>query len=438
MKQLKKCVVSLVLAVVVIFSLIPTAHAADYTYPVEGGNLTFDPTTGTIKKCGHLVYSADIPSDIYDVPVVAIGDNAFKECKRLSSVTIPDSVTSIGSAAFGLCPSLQTITIPNGVTSLGSNLFSGCSSLTDVIIPGSVEKLPNYLFKNCTALKNVTLEDGIVSVGSNVFSHCDSLQTVLLPDSVTELALNAFVSCKELKTVTVGKGIKFVNFSAFNNCKKLESIYFRGDAPGTDGRGKVITDFAPGFKIYYPEGASGWTSPTWNGYITESYVPAEDKQQEQKPTEPVVQAPPAPSNLATATPTASSIYVNGTAVEFDAYNVGGNNYFKLRDLAFILSGSEAQFNVVWDNKANTISLLSGQAYTPVGGEMSGKGAINKIAKPTTSSVLVNGSSASFTAYNIDGNNYFKLRDIGQAFNFSVAWDDVRKSISIDADSPYTE
>jgi len=132
-----------------------------------------------------------------------------------------------------------------------------------------------------------------------------------------------------------------------------------------------------------------------------------------------------------AKPTASTVLVNGKNVAFDAYNINSNNYFKLRDLAFILSGTEKQFEIGWDGANNAIVLTRGKPYTKVGGEMTGKGIGNKTPAPTNSKIYLDGKEVSFTAYSIEGNNYFKLRDIGQSFNFVVDWDDAMNSIIID-------
>jgi hypothetical protein len=56
----------------------------------------------------------------------------------------------------------------------------------------------------------------------------------------------------------------------------------------------------------------------------------------------------------TAKPTTANVLVNGIAVKFEAYNIGGNNYFKLRDLAMALSGTGKQFDVSWDAAENAI------------------------------------------------------------------------------------
>ena len=93
-----------------------------------------------------------------------------------------------------------------------------------------------------------------------------------------------------------------------------------------------------------------------------------------------------PQNVVlTATPTASKVLVNGKSIAFDAYTINGNNYFKLRDLAKVLSGTTKQFEVSWNNTEKAINLLSGKPYTPVGGELaSGDGKAKTVAYSTSS------------------------------------------------------
>jgi|GEM_PF-1606729 len=138
-----------------------------------------------------------------------------------------------------------------------------------------------------------------------------------------------------------------------------------------------------------------------------------------------------------AKPTASTVLVNGKNTAFDAYNINGNNYFKLRDLASTLSGTAKQFEIGWDGANDAISITSGKKYTAVGGEMKGKGAGDKAAAPTSSKIYLDGKRVALTAYNIEGNNYFKLRDIGAALDFGVDWDGANNTIVIDTKKGYT-
>lgn len=139
----------------------------------------------------------------------------------------------------------------------------------------------------------------------------------------------------------------------------------------------------------------------------------------------------------TAAPISSAVLVNGKSVAFDAYNINGNNFFKLRDLADTLSGTEKQFDVGWDGVNNLIALTSGQPYSAAGRGRDDKGAGNKTAKATASAIYLDGKKIIFNAYNIEGSNYFKLRDIGKAFDFAAGWDGVNNTIVIDTGRGYT-
>ena len=155
------------------------------------------------------------------------------------------------------------------------------------------------------------------------------------------------------------------------------------------------------------------------------------------PSTPSTPAAPAQTGSVSAAPTAATVLVNGKNVSFDAYEIGGNNYFKLRDLAYVLNGTTKQFGVGWDNASQTISLTSGQPYAAVGGEMSARGSGSQTARASAAKLLVDGKELALTAYEIGGNNYFKLRDIGQAFDFGIGWDGASQTITIDTSTGYT-
>ena len=80
---------------------------------------------------------------------------AFEDCKRLASITIPDSVTSIGEYAFRNCSSLTSVVIGDSVTSIGKYAFFNCISLTSVVIGDSVTSIGYAAFANCSSLKTV-------------------------------------------------------------------------------------------------------------------------------------------------------------------------------------------------------------------------------------------------------------------------------------------
>ena len=138
-----------------------------------------DAKTATLTANVGEKYSGDIvvpekvkASDGVEYPVTAFGDNAFKECGGLKSITIPSSVTSLGNNCFYECRGLTSLTIPSSVTSLGYGCFSCCSGLTNVTIPSSVTFLGNYCFESCSGLTSITIPSSVTSLGSYCFSFC--------------------------------------------------------------------------------------------------------------------------------------------------------------------------------------------------------------------------------------------------------------------------
>ncbi|MDP4121423.1 MAG: WG repeat-containing protein, partial [Bacillota bacterium] len=136
-------------------------------------------------------------------------------------------------------------------------------------------------------------------------------------------------------------------------------------------------------------------------------------------------------------PTESRVFVDNREITFDDYNINDNNYFKLRDIAYALNGSSKQFSVNWNEWENSVLLKSGEAYVPVGGELEGKSYKANIPFAEDSKITLNGQKLLLPVYNIDGNNYFKLRDIGRVLNFSVEWNAEDDSIIIDSTKGYS-
>ena len=147
---------------------------------------------------------------------------------------------------------------------------------------------------------------------------------------------------------------------------------------------------------------------------------------------------PEPIKIIAAKPNSSSVLINGIKVDFESYNIEGYNYFKLRDLAASLNGSEKNFEVTWDQGKNAVLMTSNLPYTMVGGELSAANDDKeKDAVPNTAALYLDDSKLSITAYNIKGYNYFKLRDIASLIDFSVDWSQESQTISIDTSNGYT-
>lgn len=143
--------------------------------------------------------------------------------------------------------------------------------------------------------------------------------------------------------------------------------------------------------------------------------------------------PNASANAAAALPQSTSLdiapsmhkmTVDGQPVRPQGYMINGSNYYKLRDIAYILNGTDSQFNVTWDGANNRIVLTSGESYQEVGGEMaSSVSAEIENYTPSDATIVIDGNTVSLTGYRINGNNYYMVRDIGAALGFLVDYAD---------------
>ena len=119
-----------------------------------------------------------------------------------------------------------------------------------------------------------------------------------------------------------------------------------------------------------------------------------------------------------------NLRVDGKVIACEKYNIDGSNYFKLRDIAMVLSDTGSQFSVGWDGEKKVISVVTGESYEPNGSELDlSAGDKSATAVPSTQTLLINGAErGDLSAYNIGGNNFFKLRDLGDALGFRVDYD----------------
>ena len=112
--------------------------------------------TETVAPWGN--YSPYFSTVIIEPGIKSIGDEAFNNCTRLTSITLPDGIRAIGSSSFRSCTSLTSITLPGSITSIGDYAFYGCKNLSDIYFGGSQSRWNRIITKvNYEALENATI-----------------------------------------------------------------------------------------------------------------------------------------------------------------------------------------------------------------------------------------------------------------------------------------
>ena len=147
------------------------------------------------------------------------------------------------------------------------------------------------------------------------------------------------------------------------------------------------------------------------------------------PTQP--EKPAEPAKTYKATRSNMMISVDGTLVEPAGYAIEGYTYYKLRDVAYLMIGKPCTFAVGWDQPTYSVTMTTGEDYVPAGGELKKESASTATAKVGDCNLLLDGDAIELDGYLINSNNYFKLRDIGDALGFTVGYDDASRTILID-------
>lgn len=131
------------------------------------------------------------------VDTTAIGMDAFDDCRGLTSITIPNSVTSIEDEAFNGCYDLVSITLSDSLITIGEYTFSG-TAITSLTIPEGVTTIGDDAFRECEYLDNITLPSTLTSIGSGAFSSCTAITSMTCyattPPTAGEYALTDIAS----------------------------------------------------------------------------------------------------------------------------------------------------------------------------------------------------------------------------------------------------
>lgn len=264
---MKKRLLAVVLAVVMVLSSMPFVFAADV---VHSGQLT-DTVSWSVDSDGVLTisgsgsmgngeywydfpwlgYSEEIYSIVIDEGVTDIIDTAFFWLDSVVTVSIPSTVETIGSIDVFTCGNLETITVspdnefftselgilynsdktklicypaakagdtftvPASVTEIDCGAFKSNKTIKNLTVPDTVKILNDDSFYG-TCFEYVSLGNGITELPDNCFFLCNALKRILIPETVTSIGSGCFMN-SGLETIVFGSNVESIGNYVFNN-----------------------------------------------------------------------------------------------------------------------------------------------------------------------------------------------------------------------------
>ena len=218
MKRLVSLFLSLAIVCCLIVSLVGCGKSAN-SGPVTDGIFEYELVDGTYTvRCIHRTteeeeytepFEAEIPSTFRNIPVTTIGESAFQNCKNLSKVVIPDSITKIERRAFFGCESLTELILSDNITYIGPGAFEwvpteNCTVYENILYFGSANNPYLYLY-------------GVASKEQSYVIHADT--RIIGHQSFRKVAIN---------TIIIPAGVTQIGNMAFWNCQLLENFIFEG------------------------------------------------------------------------------------------------------------------------------------------------------------------------------------------------------------------
>lgn len=111
-------------------------------------------------------------------------------------VYVPFGIQTIGKAAFRCCRSVKTIVLPETVEQIESQAFEACLNLKEINIPPRVKTICPHTFRNCRSLSSIVLPEGIETICAYAFARCYDLDDVSLPSTIISISLYSFHACQ--------------------------------------------------------------------------------------------------------------------------------------------------------------------------------------------------------------------------------------------------
>ena len=302
---MKKRFVSLLLAISMIFSLMPVSAVTAFAESENGGEVTTVDSgycgadnggenlkwtldnngvltitgSGAMKdytwdenvRLDWYVRKKDIRSVVLDNRITHIGNYAFDKCTNIESVrytdytgnagvALPKSVTTIGVHAFSDTGVTGTLKLPEHLTEIDSSAFYHCRKLNgELKLPNTVKEIGGFAFNSCGFTGKLELPASLENIGNDAFESCSGLTGKLtFPSKMNEIKSSIFHETG-ITEVVIPSSIKTVRDGAFNSCMNLKKVYLPTEIPKIYNRAFMNCSDV---KFYYPAYKADWMTQT--------------------------------------------------------------------------------------------------------------------------------------------------------------------------------
>ena len=215
-----------------------TTEGVEYKYEVIVSKMNYVrvfPVSGRLS--GSITIPPSVSYDGHNYMVTQIGENAFRGCSAITSVTLPKTLSIIEASAFADCVALETINTPQPLSVIGDYAFDGCRSLKAFSLYASISSLGKGCFRGCSALNSVKFPSSFAEIPDEAFWGCSGLDEIHCPATVMRIGKDAFADCANVRTIYLDSSVQSIGARAFAGCGSVESMTCLTATPPTCSEG---------------------------------------------------------------------------------------------------------------------------------------------------------------------------------------------------------
>jgi len=174
------------------------------------------------EECGNMLLSK-LPDNL-----TIVKTHAFVGCSSMPLTSLPETITEIGGWAFSRCSSIRLSALPSKLTTIEGGVFAHCPGVAPSELPANIHYIGDWAFTNDVSFNPKKIPSGVKEIGRYAFQGCESLAWTSLPDGLLEIGEYAFYFCKNLKLTSLPEDIVAIRKAVFENCTGLEELSLPG------------------------------------------------------------------------------------------------------------------------------------------------------------------------------------------------------------------